>query len=94
MSGVSPLAWLSIAWAVITAVFLVLMLFKSLISMKEEDQLFLDPAESHLETAQREILTRLNRITPFTRAFGLASAGLLILMGSMWVYRGVTEFMR
>jgi hypothetical protein len=92
MSDGSVLTVMLIVWGVITAVFAVLMLYRTLVSMREEDQLFLDPAESKMEAEQREVLTRLGRITPVVKAFGWASGLLLIAIGALWIYRGLTTF--
>jgi hypothetical protein len=90
MNGISPfMTSMLIVWAVITTVFVALMIYRSLISMKEDDQLFLDPAESKIEEEQRQIITKVIRITPYTKGFGFASLGLLVLIGVMWVYQGM-----
>jgi hypothetical protein len=68
------------------------MIWRSLLSMKEDDQLFLDPAESKLEAEQRDVIARLTRITPFAKGFGFASAGLLLLMAGLWMYHGIVNF--
>jgi len=89
MSG-SSLTWMLLIWGIITGVFVVLMIYRALMSMKEDDQIFLDPAESKLEAEQHEIMARINRVTPYAKGFGFASAGLLLLMGGLWLYRGFT----
>jgi hypothetical protein len=92
MSGVSPLTISLILWAVITTVFIGLVIYRSLVAMKEDDQLFLSAAEAGLEEEQRQVLARIQRITPYTKGFGFASAGLLMLAGSIWLYEGLTRF--
>jgi hypothetical protein len=89
MSGISPIYAMLIAWGAVTAVFIVLLIYRSLISMKEDDQLFLSPGEASLEQEQREVITRLERVTPYMKGFGIASVGLLAIMA---VYEGVTQF--
>ena len=92
MSGVSPLALSLIAWAVITTALIVLLMYRSLIAMREDDQLFLDPAESKLEEEQREVQARIARITPWAKGLGFASGALLIISAGMWIYQGWTRF--
>jgi hypothetical protein len=89
MSGISPIYAMLIAWGAVTAVFVVLLIYRSLISMKEDDQLFLSPGEAGLEAEQREVISRLQRISPYMKGFGIASVGLLAIMA---VYEGVTQF--
>ena len=87
MSAISPVMVMVIVWGVITAVFVILMIYRSLISMREEDQLFLDPAEARQEAEQRAIITRVERITPYAKGFGFASLSLLAATGALWFYQ-------
>jgi hypothetical protein len=89
MSAISPIYAMLIAWGAVTAVFVVLLIYRSLISMKEDDQLFLGAGEAQLEQEQREVITRLQRLSPYMKGFGIASVGLLAIMA---VYEGVTQF--
>jgi len=94
LSGISPFLAMLIAWGVVTTTFVFLLIYRSLISMKEEDQLFLDPAESRLEEEQREVLKRLRRLGPYMKGVGFASAGLLVMIVGVWVYQGFTLYVR
>jgi hypothetical protein len=76
-------------WATITAALAGLLIYRSLIAMKEDDQLFLDPAEWQLEREQRTILTQLGRLTPFVVGLSIASTALLALIAGVWIYRVV-----
>ena len=89
MSDFSPIYAMLIAWGAVTAVFIALLIYRSLISMKEDDQLFLGAGEAQLEQQQREVITRLQRLSPYMKGFGIASVGLLAIMA---VYEGVTQF--
>jgi len=89
MSAISPIYAMLIAWGAVTAVFIVLIIYRSLISMREDDQLFLGAGEAQLEQEQREVITKLQRLSPYMKGFGIASVGLLAIMA---VYEGVTQF--
>jgi len=80
----SPLAILAIIWGVVTGVLVILLIYRSTLTMHEDDQLFLDEAESHMQREQTELLARMNKLQPFVRLFGAAS-GLLILVMVGWV---------
>jgi hypothetical protein len=88
----STLSWFLIAWAVVTGMLVVLLMYRSLIAMKEDDQIFLDPAESKLEAEQRELRARLSRITPYTKGLGFVSGGLLIVSAGVWFYEALARF--
>ncbi len=92
MSGVSPLTISLILWAVVTGIFAILMMYRTLITMREDDQLFLHSAESKMEEEQRKVMQRIARITPYTKGFGFASAGLLMVSAGFWAYQAMTRF--
>ena len=88
--GATPLTVMLVIWGIVTLVFIGLVIYRSLVGMREEDQLFL--GSSVLEGQQREIVAKLDRITPYLKGFGWASAGLLLLIGGFWVYQAFTYF--
>jgi hypothetical protein len=92
MPTLSALTVLTVAWAAVTIIFLSLLLYRSLVGMKEEDTLILSAAESKLEEEQREIQNRLHHIQPYLRIFGWTSAALLAAVAGIWVYRGLKDF--
>jgi len=85
---------LAAVWGIVTVVFIGLLIFRSFITMKEEDTVFLSDGESKMEIEQREIQNRLKRLSPYTRAFGYSSLGLALILAGTLVYRSVIEFMR
>ncbi len=86
---VSLLSALWVFWSSITVALAGLLIYRSLVAMKEEDQLFLDPAEWQLEREQRAILTRLHKLTPLIRTLAVVSVVLLAFIAAIWIYRGV-----
>jgi hypothetical protein len=88
---ISFLPSLLIAWGGVTAVLAVLVIYRSLVAMKEDDQLFLDPAEWQLEREQQGILRELGRLTPFIKGVGAVSIVLLAVIVVISVYRSVLE---
>lgn len=86
----SLLMVLLIGWSVITGIFILLVIYRSVISMKEEDQLFLSPAEGELQRAQNEIQAKLGKLDPYVKFLGIASGALLLLTGAVWLWQGLT----
>lgn len=84
-----------IVWGAITAVLACLVMYRSLVSNKEEDQLFLNtenPAETHMEAEQRSILLRLNRLGLYIKSLSFASGAILVFIAAVWIYRGIYGF--
>ncbi len=76
---------LLIAWAAITVVLIILLIYRSTLSMHEDDQLFLDESSSNLRAEQEELQVRMKKITPFVRILGALSGLLIVAVGAMWV---------
>jgi hypothetical protein len=91
MFGLSPLNAVLIIWGVVTGILAVLLIYRSTISMKEDDQLFLDSAQSNLEQEQREVRMRLQKLSPYTTILGVTSGVLLAVSAGLWVYEQFTK---
>ena len=48
-----PIYYLLIVWAVVTGVFLLLLVWRTLLTSHEGDQIFLDAAQEHMAREQR-----------------------------------------
>ena len=82
---------LLIIWAVPTVVLIFLLIYKSTLTMHEDDQLFLDDAESQLAQEQAELMQRMNRIQPYIRALGVASGVLIVMICGLLIYDGISR---
>lgn len=83
-----PMTVMMVVWAVLTTILVVLLIYRSALAMHEDDQLFLDNSESHLEREQKELMVRMNRVRPFVNILGASSGLLVLLMVGLWVWRG------
>jgi|HubBroStandDraft_3_1064219.scaffolds.fasta_scaffold54144_2 uncharacterized membrane protein YhfC len=91
MSGFSALEAVLIVWAAVTVAFVGLLIYRSLVGMKEEDTLILSAAETKMEQEQKQILQQLDRIRPYLLGLGWLSGLLLALAIGLWVYRKLQE---
>jgi hypothetical protein len=87
-----PFLYLLIIWGVVTAVFLGLVAWRSVLSSHEDDQIFLDAAEEHMAREQRELLHKINMLSRPLLASGITSGVLLLLIAGMFVYHGLKNF--
>ena len=55
-----PISYLLMVWGVITAVFVVLLVRRTLLTNHEDDQIFLDPCQDHMAKEQRELVAKIN----------------------------------
>jgi hypothetical protein len=87
----STLTMLLMVWGGLTAVLVVLLIYRGTLVMREDDQLFLDNSESHMQAEQQEIIARVNRVNWPVRILGGASGLLILIIAGMWVYEGLTR---
>jgi hypothetical protein len=82
----SPLIGLLIAWGVLTAILVILLIYRSTLTMREDDQLYLSDSGSSMQQEQTEILTKANKLTPMVRILGAASGVLILVIAGMALY--------
>lgn len=82
---------LLIVWGVLTGLLIILLIYRSTLTMREDDQLFLDQSESHMEKEQQEIIARLHKLNLPVRILGGASGLLILVIAGMWLYKGLTQ---
>jgi Tfp pilus assembly protein PilN len=87
----SMLMWPLAVWGVLTAVLIILLIYRSTLTMQEDDQLFLGESESHMEKEQIEIMAKVNKITPLVKWMGAASGLLLLVIAGLAVYQGLQQ---
>ncbi|MBI4466962.1 MAG: hypothetical protein HY656_06015 [Acidobacteria bacterium] len=85
--SVSLLSVMLITWLAVTALLIVLAIVRAVISLREEDQLYIDPGEERLLAEQREIVARLERLRPYLIGTVVASVVLGLATFGLWVYR-------
>jgi hypothetical protein len=87
-----PIFYLLIAWGIVTAIFLILLIWRSLLESHEDDQLFIDAAEEHMAKEQRDLVAKINTLSRPIMASGVAAGGLLLVIAGLWLYTGLRNF--
>ncbi len=87
--GVSLVFGLLIAWLVVTAVMIFFLVWRAVIGLREEDQLFIDPGEEHLAREQREIVSKLERLRPYVIGSVTGSIVLAVVTFAVWVLQAL-----
>ena len=70
---------------------IVLLIYRSPLTMHEDDQLFLDEANSHMQKEQTELLTKVNRLTLPMRVFSIGSGVFLLAFLALLIYQKLNE---
>jgi hypothetical protein len=87
----SILFWPSIACGIVATIFIILLIYRSTLTMQEDDQLFLGESESHMEKEQIELMHKVNKITPVVKWLGAASGLLLLVIAGLAIYTGLQQ---
>ncbi len=87
----STLYVLAIVWGGLTTVLIVLLIYRGTLTNKEDDQLFLDEAESHMEAEQAELMKRVDRLKPYVRVLSVASVALILFMAGLAVWQQLMQ---
>ncbi len=86
-----PVLYLLVAWGIVTAVFIVLFIWRGVLSSHEDDQIFLDAAEEHMAKEQRELVAKISSLSRPLLITGILSGVLLLLAGGLWIYEGLRQ---
>jgi multisubunit Na+/H+ antiporter MnhB subunit len=70
---------------------IVLLIYRSTLTMHEDDQLFLDDANSHMQEEQTELLTKVSRLTLPMRVFSIGSGVFLLAFLALLIYQKLNE---
>jgi hypothetical protein len=87
-----PILYLLIAWGVVTAVFIALLIWRSLLTTHEDDQLCIDAAGDHIAREQQELIAKITRLSRPIMTSGIAAGALLLILAGMWLWEGLKSF--
>jgi len=86
-----PVLYLLIAWGIATGIFVILFIWRSVLSSHEDDQIFLDAAEEHMAREQRELVAKITSLSRPLLITGVLSGALLLIAGGLWIYEGLKQ---
>ncbi len=87
----STLTMLLIVWGVLTVLLILLLIYRSTLSMHEDDQLFLDDSSKNMREEQEALQVRMKKVTPWVRVLGAASAVLILVIAGMAAYQQLNQ---
>ncbi len=86
-----PVFYILVVWGIVTAVFVILLIWRGVLSSHEDDQIFLDAAEEHMAREQRELVAKISTLSRPLLITGILSGVLLLLAGGLWIYEGLRQ---
>lgn len=91
-SGVSLLTILVAAWTAITVALICLVIYRSTLESREDDQIFLGTAERNMAAEQQQIIGRISSISRPILVLMVLSGCLLLGIAGIWLYQGFQNF--
>ena len=85
------LMMLLVVWGVLTVLLVLLLIYRSTLSMHEDDQLFLDDSSKNMREEQEALQVRMKKVTPWVRVLGAASAVLILVIAGMAAYQQLNQ---
>jgi uncharacterized membrane-anchored protein YhcB (DUF1043 family) len=85
------MGWMATVWGVLTGLLVILLIYRSTLTMQEDDQLFLDDTKSAMEQEQAELMQKVNKINPFVKILGAASGLMFLVLAGMFIYQGLNN---
>ncbi len=83
---------LAVIWAVMTVVLVGMFIYRKVLETHEDDQLFLDKAERHMEQEQRELVARIEKLDKPIMVLGISSGVMLLVIAGVWLMEGLKSF--
>jgi hypothetical protein len=82
-----PNKMLFIVWGVVTGVLVLLWIYRSTLSMHEDDAMFIDDSSKNMREEQEALQLRMNKITPWIRILLATSSVLILVWAGMAIWQ-------
>jgi len=80
------------SWGVITVVLVGLVVYRGVLSSKEDDQIFVGAGEQYFYEEQQATITRMSRVKGPITVLSLVSGVLFLSTVGVWIYQGYSSF--
>ena len=87
-----PLLDVLVVWGIVTAVLVILLVYRGTLEVREDDQIFLDSAGDSMAQEQRLNDARIERLARPIKLLMITSILLLIAAGGFFLYDGYQRF--
>ncbi len=93
MSAIShSLMYLLASWGAVTAVLVALVIYGNTLSIREEDQLYLNAAEQEMMASEQQVLIgKMRHLARVIIYLAVVSAALLLASAGIWVWIGLNS---
>ena len=86
------LTLVSSSWGVVTLFLIAIVVYRGILSTREDDQIFIEPSEQHYYDEQQALIARMSRLKGPIIALSVVSAVLFLTTLGVWIYQGYSSF--
>ena len=87
----TSVVWLLALWGVLTTALVIVLIYRSTLTMQEDDQLFLDESASAMAEEQRALMAKVNKINPLVKVLGATSGLVFLVIAGLFIYTGLNQ---
>jgi len=87
----TPMSMLLTAWGILTGILIILLIYRSTLTMHEDDSIMLNDTESQLQKEQTEVLAKMRKITPIVKILGALSGAMILVIAGLFIYQGLNS---
>ena len=87
----ASVVYLFSVWGLVTVALVALLLYRSFLESREDDQIFISKGENHMAAEQRVIIGKVTRLGGPIKALSIASGVLLVVCVGVWLWAGFTS---
>jgi len=82
---------LLVAWGILTGILVILLIYRSTLTMHEDDSIMLNDTESQIAKDQVEVLAKMKKITPIVKILGALSGAMILVIAGLFIYQGLNS---
>ncbi len=87
----SPLYLMLVVWGIVTGILIILLIYKSTLSMHEDDSIMLNETESQMQKDHAEVLVKMRKIAPMIKVLGAISGLMILVIAGLFIYQGLNQ---
>ena len=76
-------------WGILTGILVILLIYRSTLTMHEDDSIMLNDTESQMQKDQAEVLAKMRKITPIVKVLGALSGVMILVIAGLFIYQGL-----
>ena len=82
-----------VAWGILTGILIILLIYKSTLTMHEDDSIMLNETESQMQKDHAEVLAKVRKITPIVKVLAALSGVMILAIAGIALYNQLSSQM-